>query len=159
VEPQPAAHGAFWRADVDGWAGTPGATTRFAAERAPDRTPELAFGCGATCGGGVYQDVEPPAGLAGETLAFGGSVRADGGAGVAELSVEQFDAAGAPIATRTLPISLGAAYARTRATVEVDRRTERLRLTITPRSPGTLRADNLYLIPQVGCDARRYPAC
>jgi hypothetical protein len=153
----------FWRADVNGWARTTGATTELAAERAPDKspdgTPELAFGCGATCDGGVYQDVQVPAALAGTTLAFGGSFKADAGAGAIELSVQQLDAAGAPIASQTLLISPGVAYASARGTIEVDGRTATLRFTITPRSPGTLRADNLYVIPQEGCTRPRYPVC
>jgi hypothetical protein len=156
-------NGDFWRADVNGWARTPGATLELAAERAPDTspdgTPDLAFSCGVSCNGGIYQDVQAPTGAAGETLAFGGTFKGANGTSALELSVEQFDAAGAPIATQTLPVSAGATYANARGTVELDSRTAHLRFMITPRAPGLLRADNLYLIPQSGCDAPRYPAC
>ena len=158
------ANGDFRHADTEGWSAPPGAAVQFAAERAPERsadgTPDLSFACGAACDGqGISQEVVAPPGLRGETLAFGGWFRAEAAAGTAELTLTQLDASGAPIASQVLPIAAGAAYAAVRATAPIDERTARLRLTLTPRAPGTLRADHLFLIPQDGCDAPRYPAC
>jgi hypothetical protein len=95
----------------------------------------------------------------GDTLAFGGTFRADAGAGRVEIAVLQLDEAGAVVASSIVPLDTGEAYARARGKLQIDPRARRLRFELYPRSPGTLRADNLYLIPQEGCARPRYPAC
>ncbi len=81
------------------------------------------------------------------------------GAGRLDVAVLQLDAAGGSIGTTALPVTAGAYVQSARGTFELDERARRLRFELYPRTPGTLRADNLYLIPQDGCAAPRYPAC
>jgi hypothetical protein len=159
-------NGDFWRADALGWTRHEGSPTQLAVLRlpdgSPDGTPYLSFNCGApTCDAGqsIYQDVPVQPGSQGEKLAFGGSFRTDAATGTVDLALLQLDAAGNVIASKVVPVAASEAYAEGRGEIEVDRRARRLRLEIYPRTPGGLRADNLYLIPQDGCTAPRYPAC
>ncbi len=160
------ANGDFWRADADGWHPQAGTTTQLAVERrpdgSPDGTPYLSFNCGApACDGGqsVYQDVPVKPGLAGTRLAFGGSFRTEAGAGRLEAAVLQLDEAGNVIESQVVSVDATSTYADARGELEVDVRTRRLRFELYPRTPESLRADNLYLIPQDGCQAPRRPAC
>jgi len=159
-------NGDFWRADAQGWLRHTGSSTQLAAERfpdgSPDGTPYLAFNCGApSCDAGqsVYQDVPVEPGQEGDRLAFGGSFRAEAGEGRLELAVLQLDAAGKVIASTVIGAGVTATYSETRGEFAVADGARRLRFELYPRTPGTLRADNLYLIAQDGCDTPRYPAC
>jgi hypothetical protein len=160
------ANGDFALADPEGWQPLAGTSTQLSVERAPDGSPDgtpyLAFSCGApSCDAGqsFYQDVPVDDTLGGEIVAFGGSFRAD--AGIVDLTVSllQLDGAGAVVDSTSVPVSVGATYARVRGTAEIDQRARRLRFEIYPRTPATVRGDNLYLIPQDGCQGPRYPAC
>ena len=160
------ANGDFWRADADGWEPRAGAPAQISVERDPDGSPDgtqyLSFNCGApTCDAGqsLYQDVKAAPDLAGDTLAFGGTFRAAEGEGRLDVAVLQLDGAGAVIESTVVGVEATGAYARARGELEVDPRARRLRFELYPRTPGTLRADNLYLITQDGCEAPRYPAC
>lgn len=160
------ANGDFWRADADGWHPQAGTTTQLSVERrpdgSPDGTPYLSFNCGASaCDGGqsVYQDVPVKPGRAGERLAFGGSFRSETGDDRLEAAVLQLDQAGKVIESSVVAVAATGTYAGARGKLELDERTRRLRFELYPRTPGTLRADNLYLIPQDGCRAPRPPAC
>jgi hypothetical protein len=159
-------NGDFQRGDVGGWEQHPGLPTQQAVERfpdnSPDGTPYLSIRCGTpSCDAGpsIYQDVTVLPRMWGDTLAFGGTFRADAGAGRVEIAVLQLDEAGAVVASSIVPLDTGEAYARARGKLQIDPRARRLRFELYPRSPGTLRADNLYLIPQEGCARPRYPAC
>ena len=159
-------NGDFQTADARGWATLPGTSTQRSAERLPDNSPDgtpyLAFNCGAaTCGGGdaVLQDVDVRKDDDGREFAFGGTFRAETGTGQLELNALQLDASGAIVQATTVPVAAGTGWARARGTFEVDARARRVRIQLTPRTPGTFWADNLYLIPQEGCAAARYPAC
>ena len=150
------ANGDFQRADAEGW--QPLGDVRRIPEGSPDGTPYLELNCGAPVCEGVYQDVAVagPALEGGDELAFGGSISGDGRLDVA---VHQLDADGRAIETATVRVEAGGAYVRARGELELDDRTRRLRFQLYPRTPGTLRADNLYVIPQDGCSEPRYPAC
>jgi hypothetical protein len=159
-------NGSFWRADAAGWRALEGTSTQLSAERtpdgSPDGTPYLAFNCGAPAceaGQSFYQDVPTDPALDGETVAFGGSFRADTGTGDLTVSFLQLDVAGAVVDSTSVPVTVGGEYAHVRGTAEIDGRTRRVRFQVYPRSPGNLRADNLYAIPQDGCSHPRYPAC
>jgi hypothetical protein len=99
------------------------------------------------------------AGDAGGELAFGGSFRTDQGQGRLQLAVLQLDEQGHLVASTAMPFVAGPAYGRVRGTLVIDGRARLLRLQIVPETPGRMRADNLYLIPQSGCDGARYPRC
>jgi hypothetical protein len=159
-------NGDFTRADTDGWRPLAGTSAQLAAERlpngSPDGTPYLSFSCGdGACAGGqsIHQDVRVDAELAGEELAFGGTFRAAAGSGRLELAVHQLDEAGAVLDSASFALDVGETYARGRGELEVGERARRLRFELYPRTPGPLRADNLYLIPQDGCKTARYPTC
>jgi hypothetical protein len=159
-------NGNFGRIDAEPWQALDGTTAQLSVERdpdgSPDGTPYLAFNCGASsCDGGqsVHQDVPVPAELHGDELAFGGTFRAEAGTGHLDVAVHQLDAGGRVITSTSLPIDAGTAYRRARGTLQIDPDARRLRFQLYPRTPGTLRADNLYLIPQDGCDTARPPAC
>jgi hypothetical protein len=159
-------NGDFWRADAEGWQALAGTSAQLSVPRepngSPDGTPYLRFGCGApTCDSGqsVYQDVVIGPRPANGILAFGGTFRADSGTGQLDVAVHQLDAAGQPIGSTSVPVSLGSEYTGARGTLQLDARAQRLRFELYPRTSGTLRADNLYVIPQDGCSGPRYPAC
>lgn len=148
------------------WLAFPGTTTQLVAERSTptslDGTPDLAFNCGApTCSpeASVYQDVEVPARLHGREVDFGGAFRGDAEPGRLELTLFELGADGAVVRETAVPVSASIDYAAVRRTVELDPRTRRLRLQVFPRSPGTLRADDLFVIDQEGCTTPRFPAC
>jgi hypothetical protein len=160
------ANGDFWRADAQGWQAMAGTSTQLAVPRAPDGSPDgtpyLSFNCGAaTCDGvqSVYQDVRVTDGLAGKTVAFGGVFAADGGTGALAATLFQLDSAGKVLEANGVEVSAGQGYGPARGQVKIDPRAARLRFQLTPRTPGGLRADDLYVIPQDGCTAPRYPAC
>jgi hypothetical protein len=160
------ANGSFWRADAAGWAPLGGTSTQLSVQRAPDQSPDgtpyLEFNCGAPAcdaGQGFYQEVPVDPALAGKTVAFGGAFRAATGTGDMTASLVQLDGAGTVVNEASVPVTVGGAYADVRGAATIDGRTRRLRLQVDPRSPGTLWADNLYVIPQDGCSAPRYPAC
>jgi hypothetical protein len=159
-------NGDFWRADAHGWKPREDAPAKLSVERdpdgSPDGTPYLSFNCGApTCDAGrsVYQDVTVEPDLAGDRLAFGGSFRTHAGGGRLDAAVLQLGPAGEVIERTVVAVDATGAYAEARGELEVDPRARRLRFELYPRTPGTLRADNLYLITQDGCQAPRYPAC
>jgi hypothetical protein len=159
-------NGSFWSADAAGWAALAGTSTQLSVQRAPDQSPDgtpyLEFSCGApACDAGQGFDQEVPAdpALAGATVAFGGSFRAAAGTADMTASLVQLDGAGTVLGETPVPVTVGGAYADVRGSATIDGRTSRLRLQVYPRSPGTLWADNLYVIPQDGCPAPRYPAC
>jgi hypothetical protein len=160
------ANGDLRRADSLGWQALPGTSAQLSVERAPDGSPDgtayLAFTCGsASCDGGqsIYQDVQAGRVRGGDTIAFGGTFRADAASGRLDMSVLQLDASGNVLSTANVPLQLTASYARARGELKLDARASRLRFELYPRSPGTFRADNLYLTPQDGCSAPRYPTC
>jgi hypothetical protein len=160
------ANGDLARADAEGWKALAGTTAQLSVERDPDSSPDgspfLALNCGApVCDGGasVYQDVPFDPGRDDGTVAFGGSFRAAGTEERLDLALQQLDASGAVIATANVAVTAGAAYASARGTVAIDDRARRLRLELYPRTPGTIRADDLYLIGQDGCSGPRYPVC
>jgi hypothetical protein len=131
-------------------------------DRSPDGSAYMAVNCGApACDGGaaVFHDIRVDRDAQGERFAFGGTVRAESGSGTLDLSVLQLDEAGEIVANATVPVAAGTTYARARGTFELDDRAATLRFQLTPRTPGTLWADNLYVIPQDGCSAPRYPTC
>jgi hypothetical protein len=159
-------NGDFRRADALGWAPLPNTVTQLAVERdpdeSPDGTPDLVFNCGGgSCdaGQGVFQDVSVQKGDAGRMFAFGGSFKGSGAPGELDVGVLQLDGSGRVVETTTISVAAKQTYSRARGTVEVDERAARLRFQLMPRSPGTLRADNLYVIPQQGCTEPRYPSC
>lgn len=160
------ANGDAWRGDTEGWLPLPtGAALPLAAERrpteSPDGTPYFGLACAAGgCGGeSAYQDIPIGPDRAGQELAIGGTFAAPEGRGMAELAVQQHDASGREIDRTIVRVAPSEAYERHRATLRIDPRATLLRVRLTPREPGPLRADNLYLIPQDGCTAPRYPAC
>jgi hypothetical protein len=63
------------------------------------------------------------------------------------------------VATSAVPATVGTTYSAARGTITIDGRARVLRLQLVPLTPGRLRADNLYLIPQSGCAEPRYPVC
>jgi hypothetical protein len=159
-------NGSLWRADGEAWSPLSGTSAQMSVERYPDQSPDgtpwLAVACGAgPCDGqqAVHQDVPVDRGDAGGELAFGGSFRADQGEGRLQLGLLQLDANGTVVADQAVPVAAGTGYVRARGSVTIDERARRLRLQIAPLTPGRLRADNLYVIPQSGCTAPRYPAC
>lgn len=159
-------NGDFWRADAHGWEPHPGTPVQLLVKRfpdeSPDGTPYLSFNCGdPTCAAGqsVHQDVPVQPGAAGDRLAFGGSFRTDAGEGRLDAAVLQLDDAGNVIESTVVPVNATSAYAEARGELEVHERARRLRFELYPRTPGSLHADNLYLIPQDGCHGPRFPAC
>jgi hypothetical protein len=160
------ANGSFWSADAAGWATLAGTSTQLSVQRTPDQSPDgtpyLEFNCGAPAcdaGQGLYQEVPADPVLAGGTVAFGGSFRAATGTADMTASLVQLDGTGTVVSDTPVPVTVGGAYADVRGSATIDGRTRQLRLQIVPRSAGTLWADNLYVIPQDGCSAPRYPAC
>jgi hypothetical protein len=159
-------NGTLWRADGEGWSALPGTGAQMSVERypdgAPDGTPWLAVGCGSTgCDGrqAVFQDIRVDPGDAGAELAFGGTFRIDQGEGRVQLGLLQLDESGAVVDATAVPVTAGAAYAQVRGRFTIDDRARRLRLQIVPLTPGRFGVDNLYVIPQAGCAAPRFPAC
>lgn len=159
-------NGDFHTADLQRWSTLPGRSTQVSVERRPDRSPDgtpyVAFNCGAAaCDGDevLYQDVQVRPEDAGRAFAFGGTFRAESGTGQLELNALQLDARGAIVQSTTVPVTAGDAYARARGTFELEPGARSVRVQLTPRTPGTFWADNVYLIPQEGCDGARYPAC
>jgi hypothetical protein len=159
-------NGDLGRADANGWQPLQGTPAQLSVHRdpdgAPDGTPYLAFNCGApTCDAGqsLYQDVDVPPDIEGDTVAFGGTFRAETGEGRLDVTAHQLDAAGRVISSTSVPVSAGASYARARGTLRLEDDARRLRFQLYPHTPGTLRADNLHVIPQDGCSGPRYPAC
>ena len=153
-------------ADTNGWSPLPAdAPLPMTAERRPNESPDgtpyfgLACGEGGCTGASAHQDIPIGPDRAGQTLAFGGTFQAPEGDGELELAVQQHDATGREIDSAILRIDPSGDYARERGTLRIDARTTVLRVRLTPRAPGPLRADNLYLIPQDGCTAPDYPAC
>jgi hypothetical protein len=159
-------NGSLWRANGDGWTPLSGSGVQMSVERTPDQSPDgtpwLAVACGAEgCNGqqAVYQDVRVDTGDAGGRLAFGGSIRADAGGARVQLAVLQLDDRGSVVTSSTLPADVGTTYASLRGSLAVDGRARTLRFQIVPQTPGRIRADNLYVIPQAGCEAPSYPTC
>jgi len=159
-------NGSLWRANGDAWAPVPGTGAQMSVERFPDQSPDgtpwLAVACGTgACDGGqaVYQDIPVEPGSGGAELAFGASVRADQGTARMQLGLLQLDADGAVVAQDAVPVDAGDRYVRARGTVTVEDRARRLRIQVAPLTPGRIRADNLYVIPQSGCTAASFPAC
>jgi hypothetical protein len=160
------ANGDAWRGDAEGWSPLPAESAMpLAAERrpneSPDGTPYFRLACleGGCTGASAHQDIPIGPDRAGQTLAFGGTFQAPEGGGELELAVQQHDATGREIDSAILRVAPSQDYARERGTLRIDARTTVLRVRLTPREPGPLRADNLYLIPQDGCSGPRYPAC
>jgi hypothetical protein len=155
----------FWRADAEAWHALERTTTQLAVKRlpdgSPDGTPYLSFDCGAaTCDGqGVYQDVAVTDRLRGQSVAFGGALRTDAGAGRVDVALLQLGASHEVLQSTVVPADASPAYASVRGRATVDDGAVRLRFQLYPRTPGGLAADNLYVIPDTGCTAPRYPAC
>ena len=123
------------------------------------------FNCGApraTAGRAVYQDVARPPGARGRRARVRRHVprrqRATGrlelGASCSSTRTARWSSARSSRSTRRRATRRRAASSRST--------TARAHAALRARTrarPGTLRADNLYLIPQDGCEAPRYPAC
>jgi hypothetical protein len=159
------ANGDFWRADVEAWLAYPGSGTQLAALRLPDESPDgtpwLAFSCSGSCPGdsGLYQDVPVPERLRGRPVAFGGTFRAEAGRAPLDVALFQLDAQGRTLRTDAVHTIATTRWAAARREVKVDAKAATLRFQLDPRATTGYRADDLYVIPQDGCDAPRYPAC
>ncbi len=133
--------------------------------RRPTARPYLAFNCGAAaCDGdeGIYQDVQVRPEDCGRRRSRS-AARSAPRAAPARLELDA--SCSSTPSGRDRPVDQVRRRGRRRLRpcprhVRARRRARgALRLQLTPRTPGTLRADNLYLIPQEGCDGARYPAC
>jgi hypothetical protein len=143
----------LWRADATGWHAWAGTQleVRRDPDGSPDGTPYMAFNCGGgACGSdaSVYQDVRIPPGRGGRRVDYAASLRGDTRAGRADVALIQLDADGREIERGGVAATLGTTWRRVGGHVTLDDRTRALRMQLYPRSPGTLRADDLVVLPR-----------
>lgn len=147
-------NGDLWKCTVENWSKISPAhnTTGLSVIRHPNKSSDgncyIAAGCGgATCESGqsIYQDI-PLSTVAPAAVSFGGKFAIDNGsAGTAKLALHQMDGTGKILATSWKDINAAGTYASFQSTALVNSQAKILRFELYLQSPGTIKADELFV--------------